>query len=122
MKIRNIEVDFDFLDADDIERFENEAKRLLNKCDEEAKKDYSSSESIKAQCRIIEEFIDNVFGEGLSEKIFIKRNNLKEHLEIYEEIIKEKELENNEIQNKFGKYQPNREQRRYDKFNNKGRR
>lgn len=121
MKIRNIEVDFDFLDADDIERFENEAKRLLNKCDEEVKKDYSSSETIKVQCRIIEEFIDNVFGEGLSEKIFIKRNNLKEHLEIYEEIIKEKQQENSEMQNKFGKYQPNREQRRYDKFD-KGRR
>ena len=29
MKIRNIEVDFDFLDADDVERFENEARRLL---------------------------------------------------------------------------------------------
>lgn len=115
MKIRNIEVDFDFLDADDVERFENEAQKLLNKCDEEAKKDYSASESIKVQCKIVEEFFDNVFGEGISEKIFVKRNNLKEHLEIYEEVIKEKKAEENEIKNKFGRYQPNREQRRYDK-------
>ena len=120
MKIRDIEVDFDFLDADDVERFEKEAKRLLDRCDEEAKNNYTSSETIKVQCRIVEEFFDNVFGEGISEKIFIKRNNLKEHLEIYEEIIKESQSQNNEMRSKFGKYQPNREQRRYDKFN-KGR-
>jgi len=119
MKIRDIEVDFDFLDADDVERFEKEAKKLLDKCDEEAKKAYSSSETIKVQCRIIEEFFDNVFGEGLSEKIFVKRNNLKEHLEMYEDIIKERNKEDIEIKNKFGRYQPNREERRYNNFKGK---
>ena len=119
MKIRDIEVDFDFLDADDVERFEKEAEKLLNKCDEEAKKDYTASESIKAQCRIVEEFFDNVFGKGISDKIFVKKNNLKEHLEIYEEIIKERNVCKNNIENKFGRYQPNREQRRYDKYKGK---
>ena len=116
MKIRNIEVEFDFLDADDVERFEREAKRVLDKCDEEAKKQYSASESIKSQCKIVEEFFNNVFGQGISEKIFVKRNNLKEHLEVYEEIIKESQSRNNEMRNKFVKYQPNREQRRNDRF------
>lgn len=112
MKIKNIEVEFDFLDADDIERFEKQADILMERCDEEAKKNYSASETIRVQCKIIEEFMDNVFGEGISEKIFIKKNNLKEHLEVYEDIIKEKQFEDNEIKNKFGRYQPNREERR----------
>ena len=36
MKIRNIEVDFNFLDADDVEKFEKEANRVIevyNACD-----------------------------------------------------------------------------------------
>lgn len=120
MKIRDVEVDFDFLDADDVERFEREARRVLEKCDEEAKKSYSASESIKAQCKIVEEFFDNVFGKGISDKIFVKRNNLKEHLTVFEEVIKESKAQDNDMRNRFGKYQPNREQRRYDKY--KGRR
>ncbi len=119
MKIRDVEVEFDFLDADDAEKFEKEAQKLLYKCDEEAKKSYSLSESIKAQCRIVEEFFDNVFGEGISEKIFKKRNNLKEHLEIYEDIIKERQKEDIEMKNRFGRYQPNREDRRNNKFRGK---
>lgn len=120
MRLRNIEVDFDFLDADNMEKFEKEAQKLLDKCDEEAKKNYTASESIKAQCRMVEEFFDNVFGEGISDKIFIKRNNLREHLEIYEDIIKEKNIIKDDMKNKFGRYQPNREERRYN--NHKGKR
>ena len=33
MKIRGIEVDFDFLDADDVERFEKEAKKVQEECE-----------------------------------------------------------------------------------------
>ena len=29
MKIRNIELEFDFLDADDMEKFETEAKKVI---------------------------------------------------------------------------------------------
>ena len=116
MKIRDIEVDFDFYDADDVEKFENEAQKVLDRCDEEAQKNYSASESIKIQCKIVEDFFNAVFGEGISDKIFKKKNNLKEHLIIYEEVIKERRLEDNEMRNVFGRYQPNREQRRYKQY------
>ena len=32
MKIKDIEVDFDFLDADDVERFEKEARKVVEEC------------------------------------------------------------------------------------------
>lgn len=119
MKIRDVEVEFDFLDADDAEKFEKEAQKLLDKCDEEAKKSYSLSETLKVQCKIIEDFFDNVFGEGISEKIFKKKNNLKEHLEVYEDVIKGRQEEEEEIRNKFGRYQPNREERRNNQYRGK---
>ena len=44
MKIRNIDVDFDFLDADDVERFENEAKRVVEECKVKDKEEMSYAE------------------------------------------------------------------------------
>ena len=41
MKLKDIEVDFDFLDADDVERLEKESKIVLKKCEEEEKKEMS---------------------------------------------------------------------------------
>lgn len=112
MKIRNIEVDFDFLDADDIERFENEVKTYMDKCDEESKKEYTASESLRVQCKIIEDFVDGVFEKGLSDKIFKKKANLREHLDIFEEIIKEKQKYDEIQKNKYERYQHNRYERR----------
>lgn len=121
MKLKDIEVDFDFLDADDVERLEKEAKIVLKKCEEEEKKEMSIAESIRKQCEIVNIFFDNVFGEKISEKLFKGKNNLREHLELFEEIINEKKKEDTEIRRTYDRYQPNRETRRNNKYN-KGRR
>ena len=75
MKIRDIEVDFDFLDADDVERFEKEAKRVIEESSKKEKIEMSYSEAIREECRIIKEFFDNVYGNGISEKIFNYKTN-----------------------------------------------
>ena len=41
------------------------------------KKEMSYSEVIREECNIIERFFDNVFGKGISEKIFNNKKNLK---------------------------------------------
>lgn len=124
MILKGIEVDFNFLDAEDMEKFEKEADIVLKRCEEEEKKKNKASESIKIQCKIIEDFFDNVFGKGISDKIFIKKYNLAEHLEIYADVIKERNSQVDKTESAFGRYKPNREQRRYDKYrrNNRGRR
>lgn len=38
MKIKGIEVEFNLLDADDIERFEKEAEKLKHECEEKRNK------------------------------------------------------------------------------------
>ena len=43
MKIKDIEVDFNFLDADDMERFENEARKVKEECKEKKNRNDSIS-------------------------------------------------------------------------------
>ena len=116
MKIRDIEVEFDFLDADDVERFENEAKRVAEECNEKNKKEMSYSEAIREECNIIEKFFDKVFGKGISEKLFKGKKNLNEHIKAFEDIVNQKNEQQRGLQNTLNRYQPNREQRRYNQF------
>ena len=116
MKIKNIEVDFNFLDADDIERFEKEAKKVRQECEIKGKEEMSYSQLIREECRIINNFFDNVFGEGVSEKLFGNKSNLEDHIKAFEDIVQEKIEKQRGLQNTFDRYQPNREQRRYNQF------
>ena len=124
MKLKNIEVNFSFTDADDLERLENATKKVKEKSESYEKEDLSLAEAIKKECIVINEFLDEVFGEGISEKIFKGKNDLQEHMALFEDIMNAKinatknyqELYNN-LEYKT-KYMPNREQRRH----NKGRR
>lgn len=112
MKIKNIEVNFNFLDADDMERFEEEAKWVVSECERKSKQSMSYSQSIREQCKIIDTFFDNVFGDGISVKLFKGRSNLEEHLKSFEDIVKEKMEQQKRMEGNFSRYQPNREQRR----------
>lgn len=112
MKIRDVEVDFDFLDADDIERFENEAKKLKEECELKEKQEMTYAEAIREECNVIDKFFDNVFGKGVSEKLFKGKKNLNEHVKAFEDIVNQKNEQQRGLQNMLGRYQPNREQRR----------
>lgn len=112
MKLKDIEVDFDFLDADDIERFENEANKVIEESEKYKDKEISMSEEIKIECNLIDAFLDNVFGEKTSQKLFNGKKNLREHVEIFKYIMDEKIKYTNEISSIYQRYQPNREQRR----------
>lgn len=122
MRIKNIEVEFSFSDADDIEKLENSAKKVKEKSAEYEKKELSVSEAIREECKIINIFFDEVFGEGISEKLFNGKNDLKEHIDLFKDIIDEKVRQTNAFQNMYNnieynsKYMPNRETRRYNKF------
>lgn len=122
MKIRNVEVDFNFLDADDIERFEREAEKVRQECEIKGKEKMSYSQVIREECRIINNFFDNVFGEGVSEKLFGNKSNLEDHIKAFEDIVKQKIEQQKGLESTFERYQPNREQRRYNKYHKGNRR
>ena len=112
MKIKNIEIDFNFLDADNVEKFESEAKKVVEKTQNNKSKEMQYSEAIRFECNIVEEFIDNVFGTGISEKLFEGKKDLLEHIQIFQEIVDEKNKKQAELQSIYNRYAPNREHRR----------
>ena len=108
MRIKNIEVDFDFFDADNIEKFESEARKVVEKTEKEKQtENMTLSNAIRLECDIVEEFLDNVFGEGISEKIFKGKKNLMEHIKVFQEIVDEKNRKQQELQNLYNRYAPN---------------
>lgn len=122
MKILNIEVDFDFLDADDIERFENEARKVKEESESKSKEEMSYSQAIREECNIIDNFFDNVFGQGISEQLFKGKKNLNEHIKAFEDIVNQKNEQQKGLEHTLGRYQPNREQRRYNQYHKGNRR
>lgn len=112
MEIRGIELNFSFLDADDLEKFEKAAKKVADESKQAKEKILSMSDVIREECRIIDEFIDEVFGEGTAYKFFNGKKDLKEHIELFEELVKQKVMYEKDLNNTFYKYQPNRAERR----------
>ena len=126
MKLGNIEVEFSFTNAQDIERFEKGAKKVAQMASSYQKRELSLSETITKECEVIEDFFDEVFGSGISKKIFGEKKDLKEHMELFSDVVNAKVAQTKDIQNLYDglkdnfKYMPNRETRRHNKY--KGRR
>ena len=82
----------------------------------------SASEIIREECNKIEEFFNNVFGEGISNRLFNGKKDVVEHIKQFEDIVKAKVEVTAEIQNVYDniensdRYKPNREYRRYNKY------
>lgn len=122
MKLKDIEVNFSFTDADDVERFENAAKKVYEEAEKNKKKEMNASEIIREECNIIEEFFNSVFGEGISNKLFNEKKDIVEHIKLFEDIVKAKVEATKDIQNIYDniensdRYKPNRETRRYNNY------
>ena len=117
MRIKDIEVNFSFTDADDIERFENEARKVEEKAKNYEKKEISVSEAIREECNVIEEFFDNVFEKGISQKLFKGKKDIADHINLFQDIVNAKLEQTKGLQNIYDnldRYIPNRETRRYN--------
>lgn len=116
MKILDTDVEFDFLDADQVAKFEEEARKVIDKCKNNKILNLTLSETLRKECEIIDVFFDNLFGEGMAQEIFKGKMNLQEHIEAFECIVNEKIKRQNDLQNMYNKYLPNREQRRKNQY------
>ena len=126
MKLKDKEVEFSFTDADCIERLEKASKRVKEETEKYKKQEMDLSKAIRKECEIINNFLDEVFGEGIAEKVFKGKNDLQEHMELFTDIMNAKIEMTKATQNLYdnleykAKYMPNRETRRHN--NKKGRR
>ena len=126
MKILDKEIEFDFFDAEQMERYEKEseiAQKELNSIDINKMK---QSELINKTCKTKEKCFDNVFGEGTSKKIFEDKRNFRLCVKAFKDLAKAKKEQVNEIGDEIkdfqkelqeinAEYKPNRATRRAKK-------
>lgn len=126
MKILDKEIDFDFFDAEQMERYEKEseiAQKELNSIDVNKMK---MSELINKTCTTIEKCFDNIFGEGSSKEIFKGKRNFKLCLRAFKDLVKARKEQEDELDVEMAdfekelkeigvEYKPNRATRRAKK-------
>lgn len=114
--INGVELEFDAYDADQVEKIENNSKKI-----DEIKIPEGTpwSEQIRIQCNAIFNFFDSAFGKGTAYKIFEGKANLTKCnnaiVDFLDQTGEEIKKTRNEMDKKFNKYSPNRAQRRAKK-------
>lgn len=114
IKIFDTEIDFDFADADCIERIENQYSETEKELNEINWNDEKKSECVRAFCKAIFNFFDKVFGEGISEKLFKGKYNYQKCLQSFKYVLDEKTKQDNEIDDEIkylANYSPDRVKR-----------
>lgn len=114
IKIFEVELDFDFADADDLEKYE----RALPKTQEDLSNikwnEQNASNSVKEFCNVIFHFFDEIFGDGSSQKIFKGKRNYQKCVDAFKEIMNAKKAQDAEIDNSLEylqQYSPDRVKR-----------
>lgn len=120
LKICGQELELDLFDADVMDKFEK-ANNTVVKRAEECKKNpnLSGAEGIRTMCGVVNDFFDEVFGEGTSDKLFRGKCNLMVSMDAFAAVANESSKMKGQVNNLLGKYNLNRAQRRQDARNNK---
>ena len=101
MKILEKEIDFDFFDADEMERWDKyteEMKNTINKLDV---KNLKQSEFIRKFSTAIEKCFDNIFGGGTSKEIFKGKQNFKLCVKAYKDLVQARKEQDRELSNEM---------------------
>lgn len=115
MNILGVELQFDFFDADELEIYERENKRVVDRIKEPTQyEDKTTAEALRIQCGIVNDFFNAVFGEGTADKIFKGKNNIKDHMEAFGIVANEAMSCRGKFDAMADKYSPNRAKRRQE--------
>lgn len=124
ININGIDLELDLMDADVMEKFESLCTEIANKIQEPTQYDgLSSAESMRKQCKYVDRFFDDLFGEGTAKAVFGGKCRLDDHLEAFALVTSQRKALNEQLQsisNKYGVNRlQNREQRRAKQKRNK---
>ena len=121
MNICGIDLEIDFLDADDLERYLNANKATLKGINDKSQYEGKSEpDQMRYQCKLINEFFDSVFGEGTADNLFHGKNNLGDHMEAFGIVSEAAKQSNVRLEQIDQRYNPNRAQRRFEQRQNNG--
>lgn len=128
MKILEKEVDFDFFDGEQMEKYEKESEIAQKEISTMMAniKTMKQSELINKTCEIIEKCFDNIFGDGSSKEIFKGKRNFKLCLKAFKDLVKARKEQEDELDVEMSdfekelkeiglEYKPNRATRRTKK-------
>lgn len=118
LNINGTELELDLMDADVMERFEKLMQNVIDKVrDNSQYEGKTTSEGMKFQCEVIDDFFNKMFGEGTAEKLFGSTHHLGLRMDAFGAVSKVGEGmkgEVNRITQKYGIGRiQNREQRRF---------
>lgn len=113
MNILGVELEYDFFDADLLDKYEDANQRVKDRIQEPTQYEgLRTGDSLRLQCNIVNDFFDEVFGEGTAEKIFHGKSNIKDHMEAFAQVADAAMSCKGELDQITDKYDPNRAQRR----------
>ena len=111
MIINDVKLDIDFTDADILEKIEQGSKIVYEETERVKNNEYTLAEGIRQECKILKDFLDYVFGEGTSEKLFKGKDSLHLCLKAFADIIRKRDEQAKSINELVSKYSPERVQR-----------
>lgn len=108
MKLGNIEVDFSFTNTNNLRKLQEAYEKILEKDKQKKKKELNFIERIDEECNIARDFFNEVFGEGIDKKIFGEENDYEKIMDTLDNVMKEYELQQKRLNEKYSKYSPSR--------------
>lgn len=113
------ELEYDFFDADLLEKYEDENLRVKERIQEPTQYDgLKTADALRIQCGIVNDFFDEVFGKGTSAELFGSKNNIKDHMEAFATVAEAAMSCKGELDTITEKYSPNRAERRQQERQN----
>lgn len=107
--INGVAVNFDFLDADSVERFENLITDIKEKVSDKSRYEgLTNAQGMRVQCGLIDDFFDELLGDGTAEQMFTSAGNLGERLDAFGQLIEASVEARREVNRIAMKYSPAR--------------
>lgn len=105
VNINGVDLTLDLLDADVMEIYEDLNKRVVEDIQEPAQYEgKKSADQMRLQCRIVDKFFDDLFGEGTALKLFNGNNNLGDRMDAYGKVAHMSEDNSKRLNNIAEKY------------------
>ncbi|MCI8548882.1 MAG: hypothetical protein HFJ38_08400 [Bacilli bacterium] len=97
MKILDTEIEFDFYDAEQAEKFEKYAEIATQELNNINANKIKQSVFIRTVYEIVERCFNNIFGEGIAEKIFNNKKDFHLCIKAFKDLVKSRLEQENVI-------------------------
>lgn len=116
MEFNGVELELDLMDADVMEKFEENLKKIAKNVQKKTQYEgKSNADCLRIQCKHVKEFFDTMFGSGTSDRLFGGKNNLAACMEAFGIAASLAEQENKRTREIMGRYSPARVQNRAER-------